>query len=135
MADGRELTADLERDIFVADRARCCGRFRFGSELVEIVSARGCAARASRVVSATATFASSAQQYQVIHDDFSHVSLLPGGFIVPGVGSQTSLDVDLPAFLQILARNFRGTSPRGNVVPLGAILPLAFFVLVTIVGG
>src|SRR5438552_2622163 len=125
----------LERNIIIADGSRGRCRLGFVSTLVEIISSSGGATRASREVSSTAGFSPAAQQNQIVNHDFSHVFLLPGLLIVPGVGSQTSFDVHLPTLLEIFARNFRGSSPGGDVVPLGAVLPLTFFVLVAVVSG
>src|SRR6185437_5783823 len=133
--DGAAKIVVLEGNIFVADGARCGCRLGFGSPLIEVVSSRGRATRASSEVSATASFAAAAQQDQIIHDDLSHVFLLPGLLVVPGVRAQAAFDVHLRALLEILAGNFRGARPGGDVVPLGAVLPLTFLVLVTIVGG
>ncbi len=48
---------------------------------------------------------------------------------------QPSLDVDLAAFLQVFAGDFRQALPEHDIVPLGAVLPLAALILVTFVGG
>src|SRR5271165_910250 len=128
----------LERNILVRDRPRC-SRLGFGSALVEIVpaSARGMggSARASGKIAASAALAASAQQDDVAGHNFGHVFLLAGSFVVPRAGLQTSLDVNLPALLQILPGNLCQALPEHHVVPLGAILPLAGFVFEALVGG
>src|SRR6202042_2798067 len=61
--------------------------------------------------------------------------LLAAGLVIPRVRAQTALDIDFVAFLQILACNLGGARPSGNVVPLSAILPVAFLVFEALVGG
>ena len=58
-----------------------------------------------------------------------------GLFVVPGAGLQTALDVNLAALLQIFAGNLSQSLPQHDVVPLGAVLPLAVFVFEAFVGG
>src|SRR5208282_140170 len=82
-----------------------------------------------------AAFAASPEQDDVIADDVGHVFLLAGLLVVPGVGSNAAFDVYLAAFLEILSGDLRQPLPEHDVVPLGAILPLAVFVLVALVGG
>src|SRR5258708_14286476 len=84
---------------------------------------------------ATAAFTSSAEQDQIVYPDLGHVFLLAAGLIVPGVGLQAPFDIDLTALLQILACNFGGARPGGNVVPLSSVLPVAFFVFESVVCG
>ena len=48
---------------------------------------------------------------------------------------QAAFDVDLAALLQIFSGDLRQTLPEHDVVPLGAILPLAALVFETLVGG
>src|SRR5208337_612175 len=63
-----------------------------------------------------------------------HVFLLAGLFVVPGAGLQASLNVDLAALLQVFARDLSQALPQHDVVPLGAILPFARFVLEALIG-
>src|SRR5580700_3497218 len=129
----------LKRYIFICDRAGAGSRvLGFGRALVEVVTATGgraCATRVAAEVSTAAGFAAAAKQDEVIDDDFGHVFLLAAGFVVPRVRAQTTLDIDFVAFLQILAGNLGGARPSGNVVPLGAILPVAVLVFEALVGG
>jgi hypothetical protein len=46
-----------------------------------------------------------------------------------------ALDVDLAALVEVLTNDFGGAVPSDQVVPFGAVLPLAVLVLVTLVGG
>src|ERR1700722_6382431 len=125
------MRGPLERNIFIRNRPRagsCVLRLRH--PLIEVVAAAGCcAARAAEISSTARAFAPSAEQDQIIHHDLCHVLLLTTRLVVPGMGSQAAFDIDFAALLYILTNNFRGTRPRGNVVPLGAVLPLALFVL------
>jgi len=106
-----------------------------GRALVEVVSAAGGgAARASAEFSATA-FAASSEQDQVTAHHFSHILFLTTGFIVPGTGLQSAFDINFSALLQIFPGNFGEPLPEHDVVPLGAILPFACFILESLVGG
>src|SRR5579863_7439539 len=129
----------LKRNVFVRNGPGASRRvLRFRRALIEIVAARAprrSPSRAAAEVSAPGAFAASAEQHQVVHDDLGHVFLLAAGLVVPGMGAQAALDVNLVALLQILAGNLRGARPGGDVVPLGAVLPVAVFVLEAFVGG
>src|SRR5713101_1874986 len=125
----------LERNVFVADGRRGRRRLGLGRALVEIISRRCSAARASGILSTAGAFAASAEQNQIVGHDFRHVLLLVCLFIIPRPGLQAALDVDLAALFQIFARDFRQALPQDHVVPLGAVLPLAVLVLVALVGG
>src|SRR5579872_611199 len=107
---------------------------RFRCALIEIVSASGSAARASAGIVRHA-FAASAEQNHVVDNNFRHVLFLAGLFVVPRMGSQAAFDVNLAAFFQVLASDLRSACPCSNVVPLGAILPLAIFILEALVSG
>src|SRR6266576_3275714 len=102
----------------------------FGSALIEVV---GRVARPTGT--ATTAFTTSAQQDHCPSNDFRHVLLLVGLFVVPRAGLQAPFDVDLRALFQVLAGNLRHARPEHDVVPLGALLPLPRFVLVRLVGG
>src|SRR5208337_5399842 len=82
----------------------------------------------------SAGFPASAEQNQIIHQDLGPVFLLAAFLVVPGTGAQAAFDVDLAAFFQVLAHNFRGALKCDQIVPLGVVLPLAVLVLVTLVG-
>src|SRR5882724_4424861 len=94
----------------------------FRRPLIEVVAA-GDAARAR--FATTAAFAASAQQHDVIANNVGHVFLLTALFVVPRVGSDAAFNVDLAALLQILSSDFGEPLPQHDVVPLGAVLPLA----------
>ena len=94
---------------------------------------RPSAARAAKV--STTALAFTAEQDQVAAHNFGHVLLLAAGLVVPGVGLQAAFDVHFAALLQIFAGNFRQALPQNDIVPLGAVLPLAALVLETFVGG
>src|SRR5437867_807122 len=86
-----------ERDIFVTDRRRSCGRcrrrFMLGRALIEIVrsvSTRGIAA----------TLTTAAKQHQIAGHDFSHVTLLVCLLVLPRAGLQAALNVNLAALFQ-----------------------------------
>src|SRR6202030_4460576 len=102
--------------------------------LVEVISAGGGAAGASSGI-VSGAFPASTKQNQVIGDDFGFVFLLASFFVVPGTGAQAAFDVALAAFLEILSDDLGQALKRRDVVPLGAILPLALFVLEAVVGG
>ena len=48
---------------------------------------------------------------------------------------QLTFDINGAAFLQVLAGDFGGAAERDQVVPLGLVLPVAFFIFVAFVGG
>src|SRR5579864_7632182 len=122
------IRAPLKRNVFVRDRPRS-SRLRLGHTLIEVVASAGRrAAGAASGFSAAAALATSSQQNQVAADNLGHISFLAGGFVVPRARLQASLDVHLSTLLQILARDFRQTLPQHDIVPLGAVLPLAAFV-------
>src|SRR6185437_1179199 len=81
------------------------------------------------------TFAASSEKNQIAGDNFGHIFFLSAGLIVPGAGLQAAFDIDLAALLQIFSGDLRQPLPEHNVVPLGAVLPLAALVLETLVGG
>src|SRR5271166_4867471 len=78
--------------------------------------------------------AASAQQDDVAAHDVRHVLLLAGLLVVPGIGSDSAFDINLATLFQIFTRNLRESIPENNVVPLGAVLPLALFIFVALVG-
>src|ERR1019366_2587387 len=133
VANLRDTT--LERNVFIRNWRTARRRvLRFGRALVEVVPARGCrgSARAASVL-ATA-FAASAEQDDVIADDVGHVFFLTGLLVVPGVGSDAAFDINLAALLQILSGDLRQSLPKHDVVPFSAVLPVAVFVLVALIG-
>src|SRR5579864_7184759 len=131
----RYKNSTLERDIFVSNRTRCCG-LRLRNALVEVVAAcRRSARTAGKVSATTSAFAAPAEQDQVAGYDFGHIFLLASLLVVPRAGLQASLDVDLPAFFQILSGDFSQTLPQHDVMPFGAVLPFAGLVLEPLVGG
>src|SRR5271156_3681436 len=80
----------------------------------------------SRTAAATAVFRATArQQHNVVDDDLGAVLLLPGCLIIPGAGLNPAFDVQLGALLHVVTNDFRHPLVRGQVVPLGAVLPLA----------
>jgi len=104
--------------------------------LIEIIAAaRGCSPRTARVLAATAAFAPSAEQDQIAGHNFGHIFLLSGLLVIPRAGLQAAFDENLAAFLQIFSRDLGEALPEHNVVPLGAVLPLAGFVFEALVGG
>src|SRR5580658_1620070 len=124
----------LERDIFVRNRRTANRRVLwFGRALIKTVAGRrrGDSARAAGVFATTAAFATSAEQNQIVGDDLSPVHLLAGFFVIPGAGAQATLDVALAALFQILANDFSQLLEGHDVVPLGAVLPVAVFVFET----
>src|SRR5690349_9191560 len=130
-ADAR-ATNSLKRYVFVGDGGGV-GHIRLGSALVEIGARSGGAAAASGRRS-FARLAPAAQQDQVLGHDLCLIVLLPV-LVVPGAGLQPALDVNRAPFLQVLARDLRRALPGHDVVPLGAVLPLAVFIFVALVGG
>src|SRR5581483_7281361 len=74
------------------------------------------AASAGKLIAGRLTPA--AQQHHVIDDDLGAVLLLTGFLVVPGIGAQPAFDIDLAAFLQVLAGDLSGALPGGDVVPL-----------------
>src|SRR5690348_16230488 len=130
-ADARARNS-LKRYVFVRDGGGV-GHVRLGSALVEIGARSGGAAAASGRRS-FARVAPAAQQDQVLGHDLCLVVLLPV-LVVPGAGLQASLNVNRAPFLQVLARDLGGALPGHDVMPLGAVLPLAVFIFVALVGG
>src|SRR5208282_479843 len=127
----------LERNILIRDRpGPSAGGLMLGHTLVEAVAVASggrCAARTAEV--AACAFAAAAQQNQVAGHDLCHVFLLPAGLVIPGAGLQTTLDIDLAALLEIFAGDFGLPLPEDDVVPFGAVLPLAALVFEAFVGG
>src|SRR5581483_5129408 len=91
------------------------------------------AASAGKLIAGRLTPA--AQQHHVIDDDLGAVLLLTGFLVVPGIGAQPAFDIDLAAFLQVLAGDLSGALPGGDVVPLSAVLPVAVLVFEPLIGG
>src|SRR4051812_42626029 len=134
-APAEQPLIQLEGDVFVCDLG--CG---FVRALVHAAAAGrstfGASAAGGLVVFAAAGLAASAtEQYQVVDDDLGLVLLLAGLFVVPGVGAERALDVDGAPFLEVFAGDLGGALEGDQVVPLGAVLPLAFFVFEALVGG
>src|ERR1700722_3276326 len=129
----------LERNILVRNRPRTrAGRLVLRHALVEAIAAtRGSrsAARAAAELAAASAFAASPEQNQVAGHNFGLVLFLTGCLVIPGAGLQPSLDVNLAALFEILARDFSEALPQHDVVPLGAVLPLASLVLESFVRG
>src|SRR4051812_17972339 len=122
----------LERNIVVGDLG--CLRVGFlRSALVH--AAVGCGpAAASAATRAFATLAT-AQHDEVVHNDFSLIFLLARFFVVPRASAQRAFDVNGAALFQIFAGDLGGASKGGKVMPLGVVLPCAFFVLLALAGG
>src|SRR5882672_11166141 len=78
--------------------------------------------------SAAGAPAAAAQHLHVVRDDFGGVAVV-ALLVLPLAGAQASLDIDLRALAQILARHFAHAAEEGDVVPLGAFLPLPALVL------
>src|SRR3984957_5468848 len=84
----------------------------------------------ARTAAATAVFRATArQQHNVVDDNLGAVLLLPGCLVIPGAGLNPAFDVQLGALLHVVANDFRHPLVRGQVVPLGAILPFTGLVL------
>src|SRR5205085_11876106 len=86
------------------------------------------------VAATAAALATAAEQYQVAGHHFGHIFFLAAGLVIPRTRLQAAFDINLAAFLQILARNLGETLPEHYVVPLGAVLPLAALVFEALVG-
>src|ERR1022692_3152310 len=102
--------------------------FRLGRALVHAAGL----ARASTAFAAAGI--ASAEQHQIVDDDLGLIFLLTGFLVVPGIAMQAAFDVNLATLLQVLGGDFGGTLEGHQVVPLGAILPVAVFVLDAIRG-
>src|SRR5438094_8109949 len=74
-----------------------------------------------------ARLAGAGARAQHLHDvaaDLGRVAVLPF-LVLPLARAQASLDVDLGALLQVLARDLRQAPEKGDAVPLGRLLHLA----------
>src|SRR5262245_39407302 len=76
-----------------------------------------------------------AEQDQILGDDLRAVLLFAALLVFPARSLDSAFNVDLGAFLHVFADDLRQALPSHNVVPLGAVLPFAGFVFVTLVGG
>src|SRR6266404_3573844 len=90
---------------------------------------------ASRTASRLSAFAAAGQEDNVVADDFCHVTFLIGLLVLPRAGLQLAFYIDLAALFQVLTRDLGQPLPEDDIVPLGAVLPLAFVVLGAVGGG
>src|ERR1700761_1079493 len=132
----RETKEPLERDVVVGDAGVAVvgwGLLRVAATLL----AAAAAALAATVAATAAAFtvAASADQDQIVDDDLGAVDLLAAVLVVPGARGEASFDVELVALLHVVADDLRGARVGDDVVPFGAILPLARLVLVAVGGG
>src|ERR1017187_5514541 len=96
-----------------------------GEALIDVALTRGAAA-------ALTAFAT--EQDQIGEADIGLVALLAALLVVPAVSSQAALDVHGTSFLEVLAGDLGKARPASDVVPLGALLPVAVLVFVAVVG-
>ena len=96
-----------------------------GEVLIDLGLTRGSAG-------ALATLA--AEQDQIAGADVGLIPLLAALLVVPAMRAQAAFDVYGAAFLEVLAGDLRQARPAGDVVPLGAVLPVAILVFEAVVG-
>src|SRR6185503_15121736 len=77
---------------------------------------------------AATTTTAATQQGDAVGLDLGRVALVPV-FVVPLPGLQTTLDVDLFAFRQVLLERFRLFAPEHDAMPFGLFLPLLVLVV------
>src|SRR6185436_391208 len=120
-----------KRDVFVADWRRHGGRrLGLGVALIEVVAA----CRTARIPARLArTLAPATEKHQIVSHDFRHVFLLSALLIFLVAGLKFAINVNLATLFQILAGDLCQPLPQHYVVPFGAVLPLAVFVLETLV--
>src|SRR5258708_7432045 len=111
----------LERDVFIGDLA-----MRPIFVVTAVALALWCSTRF--------VIGSTVQHDQILSNDFRAIFLFAALLIIPAGGLKAAFDVDLRAFLDVLADDFRQPLPGHDVVPFGAILPFASFVLEPFVG-
>jgi len=119
----------LERDVVVGDFGGCADVVGGGGGALVV----GCAARA--VVAAAFAFSAAGEQRDVVDDDFRAVFLFAGGLVVPGAGLNLALDVELGALLHIVADDLGSALEGDEVVPFGAVGPVAGRVFGAVGGG
>src|SRR5262249_9927 len=133
--------------IFMARRFYRAARFLERNIVVHVVElARGllrrlALARGDRrlvvVAAARARVAhprAAAEHLHALGDDLGGVALL-AFLVLPLARAQRSLDVDLRALLEVLARDLRQTIEEHHAVPLGALLLLAARLVLPLVRG
>src|SRR5262249_28088388 len=86
-----------------------------------------------RTAALSIALAASAQQHQVLSDNLRFVLLFTALLVFPARGLEPALDVNLGAFLHVLADDFRQALPGNDVVPFCPVLPLTRFVFVALV--
>jgi hypothetical protein len=91
-------------------------------------TAGGCTAAAARAVFAAG------EQRNVEDNYLGLVALLSRLLVVPTAGLELALDVKLGAFLDVIANDFGVALEGDQVVPLGAILPVALLILKAVAG-
>src|SRR5215472_16855926 len=74
------------------------------------------------------------QQTDLIDDDLGAIGSLASLFVIPGTRRDASLDIELGALLDIVAKNLGASRITHKVVPLRPLLPLAAFILVPFAG-
>src|ERR1700729_212961 len=102
--------------------------------LVGIVVRRrrlGASGRASCALIASAAFApaATAQQRELVHQDFGAVFLRAGFLVVPASRLDLAFHKNLRALLYVIAHDLRGPLEGDQVVPLRLVAPVALRVL------
>src|SRR4029079_11672695 len=67
--------------------------------------------------------------------DRGGIGVLAGFLVLPLARAQAAFDVDLGALLEVLARDLREPSEKGDAMPLGRLLHLAAGLVLPLVGG
>src|SRR6266849_9640863 len=117
-----------------------CSRFIRRRSTIEIRIGRAPTAKATALRgpgssprACCSSFAAAAEHAEIVGHNLEAGPLLPL-FVLPFAGLDAPFDVNQRAFLQILLGDFRLLTPHNNLVPLGALLPLAIPVLVSFIG-
>ena len=122
----------LERDVVVGDfRGLGVVVGCRGGALVE--ACRGGAG--GTAVAAAGAFFAAREKGEFVDDDLGAILLLARLLVVPTAGLDLSLDVEFGAFLHVVANDLRGAGEGDQVVPFGAVLPIALGVFLTVAGG
>src|SRR5262249_15418988 len=91
---------------------------------------RGCDSSALLV----SRFVFSAQHHHIVGTNLSGITLIPL-FVFPASCLNSALDKYPPAFVQVLAADFRELIPSYNVVPFSPLLFFAILVFPDLIGG
>src|SRR5215470_12150921 len=121
---------DLEWNIFVSNSCFLMDVFRLLGALVHARSASGNSAAGAWL---SFTVATATQQYKIVGNNFGAIFFLAALLVFPTGSLEPAFNIDLGAFLYVLAHDLSQPLPGNNIVPFRTVLPFPAFIFVALV--